>query len=181
MIKILSIDQSLNCSGYCVVELNDKNDDFILIKHGFYKPKSTKSEEKILENCLFFNDLIKTEKIELVLLENIQAQKSLNTFKVLAMLLGALLEVIDLNHCDYMIIPPATWRKILKVKRGTKRKELKQLSKKFVLNKFGLDVIDDVSDAIVMMCYFIENQFKEENDGSFYNNCRSCINDKNLA
>ena len=162
MIKILSIDQSLNCSGYCVVELNEKNDDFILIKHGFYKPKSTKSEEKILENCLFFNNLIKSEKIELVLLENIQAQKSLNTFKVLAMLLGALLEVIGLNHCDYMIIPPATWRKILKVKKGTRRKELKQLSKQFVLNKFGLEVNDDVADSICMLCYFIKN-YEEEN------------------
>ena len=85
---------------------------------------------------------------------------SLKTFKVLGMLLGALLEVIDITHCHYRIIPPATWRKILKVKKGTKRKELKQLSKQFVLNKFGLDVIDDVSDAIVMMCYFIENQIK---------------------
>ena len=160
MIKILSIDQSLNCSGYCVVELNDKNDDFILIKHGFYKPKSTKSEGKILETCLFFKRLIKNEEIELVLLEDIQAQMSLKTFKVLGMLLGALLEVIDITHCHYRIIPPATWRKILKVKKGTKRKELKQLSKQFVLNKFGLDVIDDVSDAIVMMCYFIENQIK---------------------
>ena len=46
MIKILSIDQSLNCSGYCVVELNDKNDDFILIKHGFYKPNQLKVKEK---------------------------------------------------------------------------------------------------------------------------------------
>ena len=79
-----------------------------------------------------------------------------------AMLLGALIEVVNENQCEYMIIPPATWRKILNPKKGMKRKELKELSKQYVHDRFNLEVNDDVADSICMLCYFIEN-YEEEN------------------
>ena len=171
LMKILSIDQSLNCSGYCIYDTDNNN----LIKHGFYKPKCVKSVkknakifnkyvksvEKLYKNCIFFNEIIKEENINLVLLEDVQSQLSISTFKSLSMLLGALVETVKENNCEYVIIPPVTWRKVLNTKKGMKRKELKQLSKQYVLDNFGLDVNDDVADSIVMVCYFIEN-YKEE-------------------
>ena len=156
--KILSIDQSLNCSGYCICESDNLN----LIKCTFYKPKCVKSVEKMYKICVFFNQIIQEENIDLVLLEDVQSQLSIKTFKLLAMLLGALIEVVNENQCEYMIIPPATWRKILNPKKGMKRKELKELSKQYVRDRFNLEVNDDVADSICMLCYFIEN-YEEEN------------------
>lgn len=172
MMKILSIDQSLNCSGYCICESDNLN----LIKCTFYKPKYVKSVEKnvkffdkyvksvekMYKICVFFNQIIQEENIDLVLLEDVQSQLSIKTFKLLAMLLGALIEVVNENQCEYMIIPPATWRKILNPKKGMKRKELKELSKQYVRDRFNLEVNDDVADSICMLCYFIEN-YEEEN------------------
>ena len=156
--KILSIDQSLNCSGYCICESDNLN----LIKCTFYKPKCVKSVEKMYKICVFFNQIIQEENIDLVLLEDVQSQLSIKTFKLLAMLLGALIEVVNENQCEYMIIPPATWRKILNPKKGMKRKELKELSKQYVHDRFNLEVNDDVADSICMLCYFIENYEGEQ-------------------
>ena len=151
--KILSIDQSLNCSGYCICESDNLN----LRKCTFYKPKCVKSVEKMYKICIFFNQVIQEENIDLVLLEDVQSQLSIKTFKLLSMLLGALIEVVNENQCEYMIIPPATWRKILNPKKGMKRKDLKELSKQYVRDRFNLEVNDDVADSICMLCYFIEN------------------------
>ena len=156
--KILSIDQSLNCSGYCICESDNLN----LIKCTFYKPKCVKSVEKMYKICVFFNQIIQEENIDLVLLEDVQSQLSIKTFKLLSMLLGALIEVVNENQCEYMIIPPATWRKILNPKKGMKRKELKELSKQYVRDRFNLEVNDDVADSICMLCYFIENYEGEQ-------------------
>ena len=45
--------------------------------------------------------------------------------------------------------------------KGKKRDELKSNSKKYVLDKYGINVSDDVSDAILIGTYYFENIFQE--------------------
>lgn len=150
--KILSVDQSTTSSGYCIMEIFPDN-TYELLSYGLYKPKGD-VEERILDTCNFFSDVIKKENIKLCVLENVQSQSNPSTFRLLAMLLGALIEMIDVNGSEYVIVAPSTWRKILPTKRGMKRKELKALSKQYVLDEFKITVNDDISDSICIGIWF---------------------------
>lgn len=53
------------------------------------------------------------------------------------------------NTATFREVTPSVWRKRVGLKQGaTKREELKQESVEYVLNKYGIDVIDDIADAI---------------------------------
>lgn len=58
---------------------------------------------------------------------------------------------------------PSEWRKQLEFRQGgkIKREELKQQSKDYVLDMFGINVIDDISDAICLGCAFLRRYVTE--------------------
>ena len=70
-----------------------------------------------------------------------------------------------LNDAFIETIAPSEWRKFLNFKQGksVKRTELKQQSMDYVQDMFGLNVTDDVSDAICILCAFIQ-KYEEENE-----------------
>ena len=157
--KLLSVDQSSTCSGLSIFEYSKENADYQLIWNDKYKPSGNDFEEKMLNLANYIDRLIKREKIKMILLENIQAQTNLATHKKLCMLLGALIEVADVNNIDYTVISSSTWRKLLHTKKGMKRKELKQLAKNYVFNRFEVEVSEDEADSICMACYFFQELF----------------------
>lgn len=81
---------------------------------------------------------------ETVVLRNAQTQRFLTR-------LQGIVYAWCMNHeCEFNTIRPTTWRKQLNFSQGknVKRDQLKEQSVKYVLNKYGLDVGDDESDAI---------------------------------
>ena len=72
------------------------------------------------------------------------------------MLLGALLELCDVEKVKYDIISSNTWRTLIKPKKGMKRKELKQLAQKFVLDKYGIETTEDEADSICLGTYYLQ-------------------------
>lgn len=157
--KLLSVDQSSTCSGLSIFEYSEENADYQLIWHDKYKPLGNDFEEKMLNLANYIDKLIKREEIEMILLENVQAQTNLATHKKLCMLLGALIEVTDINNIDYTVISSNSWRKLLHAKKGMKRKELKQLAKNYVFDKFEIESSEDEADSICMACYYYEELF----------------------
>ena len=54
-----------------------------------------------------------------------------------------------MNSCDYFTYYPSEWRKLLGIgEAGVKRNALKELDKQYIREKYGLEVNDDIADAI---------------------------------
>ena len=161
--NILVLDQATT-SGYAVFEINNWEDDAILVEHGHYTAKGSDFEEKIFDLCNFVSKLINEREIDFVVLENVQAQSNINTHKKLCMLLGALLELCDVEKVKYDIVSSNTWRTLIKPKKGMKRKELKQLAQKFVLDKYGIETTEDEADSICLGTYYLQYVYNIEEE-----------------
>ena len=103
----------------------------------------------------FVNKLIDEFKPELIVVEGIQYQSNQFTYAQLARLQGLLIDLCVEGNYLYEVVPPSTWRTI--GIKGRKRVEQKKSSVQFVKDNFGLDVNDDVADAINMGFYALKN------------------------
>jgi hypothetical protein len=86
-------------------------------------------------------------------MEDIQYQANgILTFKILAMLLGIIQEVCCENNIEFDVVQPNVWRKYAGT-NGKNRREEKILSVAKVKEKFGINVSDDVAEAILIGIY----------------------------
>lgn len=155
--KILSIDQSTTCSGYCVCDIGE---NFKIANYGFIKVTGD-FEERLIKMCENIELLLKNRSIELIILEGIFKLANTKTFGELSQLLGALKELANIYTIPVKVISSSEWRKLFNVPPKTKRNDLKKLSKNYVLENFGLSVIDDVSDAICLGYYWYLKEIGE--------------------
>lgn len=152
--KLLSLDQSTKCTGYCVFE-DDK-----LLK--FDKIKTGNAFEFIynLQDMLnAIEQLIIQEKPDKIVFENIQnqASKNVETFKKLSGLFYGVMLLCEKHNIPYKTYYSSEWRKIVGFKGKMNRTELKQKSKAMIKEKYDVDVIDDISDSILIALAFIES------------------------
>ena len=146
--NVLSVDQATK-TGFSVF----KEDD--LFKYGCFDLSDvtrksygdTYFDEKVLNVQMFLERCIGEFEIDLVVMEDIQKQQNVQTYKNLAYLQGALKLYCYSNHIPYSILKPSEWRKVLKIK-GRKREEQKANSIKYVESKYGIIVSDDIADSI---------------------------------
>lgn len=157
MIRVLSLDQA-TITGYSIFEHDNENDDFQLIKYGVYKSNGKIFDNKIVNICDYVEKLIDDFEISLLIIEDVQLQSNVMTFGKLSRLIGGLIELSNKKNIEILIIKPSEWRKGLGIK-GKKREELKLNSRKYVLNKYGIDVTDDISDSILIGTYYFEELF----------------------
>ena len=157
MTVLLALDQATK-TGFSIFEKNEWEDDFKLLSYGLYRAKGDTFENKIIDVCDYFDILIHEYQIDIILIEDVQAQSNTLTYGKLSRLVGALIELSNINEINYNIIHSSTWRSELNIK-GKTRKELKENSQKYVKNKYGLDVPDDVADSICIGTYYL---MKEE-------------------
>lgn len=162
---LLSLDQSLNLTGFAIFN----NIDGELYKYGVFDLKDIKgdnvTDEKILNIKMFIDKIINNYNIKLVVIEDIQSQSNINTFKLLSWLQGVLKNYLYENGVPYLIISPATWRKELGIK-GRKRDEQKISAINYVKSKYRIDVSSDVADAICIGLATIEKM--KANDIKIY-------------
>lgn len=144
---LLSLDQSLNLTGFAI--FSSVNGD--LYKYGIFDLKDIKgdniSDEKIYNIKMFLDRIIKEYNIKFVVIEDIQSQSNVNTFKLLSWLQGVLKNYLYENNIPYAIISPPAWRKELGIK-GRKRDEQKINAINYIKNRYNIDVSSDVADAI---------------------------------
>lgn len=104
----------------------------------------------------FISDIvIKEWKPDFICFEDIQYQNGIITFKILAMLLGIVQEVINENDIPFEIVSPNVWRKYAGT-AGKDRKTEKMLSKAVVKEKYNISVNDDVAEAILIGHYGVK-------------------------
>lgn len=91
-----------------------------------------------------------------IIMEDIQYQNNgLLTYKALAMLLGVVQELCEEEEVEYEAVSPNVWRKYAGTAGKTRREE-KMLSVAVVKDKYGITVIDDIAEAILIGRYAVK-------------------------
>lgn len=145
--RIIAFDQATNITGWCIFD-NKK-----LLNYGIIDTSKFKSvDEKISKQKKEIQKLIKKYKPELFAIEDIQYQQNQYTYKILAELLGVISNTFFENEYPFVIISPSKWKSYCNIK-GRKREEQKVNAIQFVKDKFNIDVISDIADAICIGWY----------------------------
>lgn len=149
--KILAIDQSSAVLGISFFEEGQlKKVEKIKV------PKNEDINDKIHNIKIIINNLYDKLSPDIITLEDIQQQLNVNTYKVLAELLGVLIEFCIERKIRYEIVHPKTWKSYCGIK-GKKRDEQKKNTILFVKDKFGVDVGEDEADSICIGFYSVSN------------------------
>lgn len=146
-LRILSFDQSTKLTGWAF--FNSKE----LEGYGIIDGSKIKNlDEKLLYQKNEIIKLYNNFSPDFVIIEDIQYQKNIFTYKELAELLGIISNYFYEHKINYLIIPPSQWKSYCDIK-GRKRAEQKENTIQFVKNKFNIDVSDDIADAICIGWY----------------------------
>lgn len=144
--RILSLDLSTRSSGYAIGK------DGSLETHGCITASSRDVVKRIIKMRDQLSKIIKDNKIDKIIMEEVRPEYNSHTNKVLMWLQAVIVVAayqIDSN-IEYEFIGASEWRAALKIKqgRGVKREALKPQDIQYVQNKYGIQVNDDQADAI---------------------------------
>lgn len=163
--RIMAFDQATITSGWSVW------DDGKLINYGKWTSNGVKSTQRISLTKQWFASMIESWVPSIIFLEDIQLQKFDNykggesaavvTYKKLAHLQGVLKNYCYENGIPYEIVSPSTWRTFSGVK-GRTRTDKKRSAQLIVKELCGIDVSDDIADAILIGRYASTKNAKSE-------------------
>ena len=147
--NILSLDASTKSTGWAIYEGTN------LKSYGCITSSSTDLFKRIHKMVDEINLLIKENKIDKIILEEVRPEngvQNIKTHKALMFLQGALAMMAHDNYpkIESIYLYPSEWRKSCKIKtgRGVIRETVKQHDIRFVEETFGIKVNDDIADAI---------------------------------
>lgn len=146
MIKILGVDASTKCSGYCLIDENG-----ILLSHSVFNYKKEKDiQERIDLQIKEFIKLFKIEKPDICYIENTWNKQNIETTKALTNIIGAIRCLCVGYKCAFNLVLPSTWRSVIGINDGKniKRDEFKERSIRWVKEKYDINVLDDEAEAI---------------------------------
>ena len=142
--KIISLDQSLSCTGWAVFD-----DKILIAADTFSVSKTAPMDRRLLEIYKNLTDLYHEYEFEKVYFEDIQLQAgNALTYKHLAYAQAAIILWCGNMNIDYEILAPSHWRKVLGGNFGRKRADQKRHAIELVEKWTGLTVSSDVADAI---------------------------------
>lgn len=152
--RILSLDLSTRSSGWCVGK------DGSLEDHGCITASSRDVVKRIIKMRDQLSKLIKNNKIDKIIMEEVRPEYNSHTNKVLMWLQAVIVVAayqIDSN-IEYEFVGANEWRAALKIKqgRGVKRQILKPQDIQYVKDKYGITVNDDQADAICIFNAYYE-------------------------
>ena len=144
--KILSLDLSTKSSGFAIGQNGS------LETHGCITASSRDVIKRIIKMRDQLSKIIKNNKIDKIIMEEVRPEYNSHTNKVLMWLQAVIVVTayeIDSN-IEYEFVGASTWRAVLKIKqgRGVKRQALKPQDIQYVQNKYNIQVNDDQADAI---------------------------------
>ncbi|MBD9054348.1 MAG: hypothetical protein EGR23_12335 [Holdemanella biformis] len=161
---ILSLDQALHISGWCIFEDNK------ISQFGHWEIFGNKPIEQRLNAIIQeLNELYNKFEFAEIAFEDIQYQNNAETYKKLAFVQATIIIWCYSNDIKFSILSPSHWRSILKreygISFGKKRTEQKKASVEFIKDKFNIEPTEDEADSICLgLAYMIE---KEKNQGAF--------------
>ena len=157
--KVLALDQDSYKIGWAIY-LGEK-----LVKSGVVKFNGDLME-RFCAIQKWTQKIIKTEKVEMVLYEDIFA-KNMNTYKILSMLRCAIELILYKSGVDYCCITASTWKNGIHLK-GKAREQQKLDSIEFALNHYKTTKKrgNDECDAICMGHYWVHrDKYNNSIDG----------------
>lgn len=147
--KIIGVDASSKSFGYSVFE------DRQLVSYGCLTASSTDLIKRINKIIKEFEDVLSSNKdTQKIIMEEVipTIGKNNKTYKALMWLQGAVAIMVHDKFPNIKIeyIYPSSWRSNCSIKtgKGITREQLKQADINFVKKKYGIDVNDDIADAI---------------------------------
>ena len=152
--KVLSLDLSTHSSGWCIGQ------DGVLETHGCITASSKDVKNRIIKMRDQLITIIKENKIEKIIMEQVRPDYNSHTSKVLMWLQAAVViatyQISPKIQCQFIGVNE--WRAVLKIKqgRGIKRDVLKPQDIQYVKDKYGITVNDDQADAICIFDAYYE-------------------------
>lgn len=155
--RFIAFDQSSNVTGWSLWE------DGHLIEHEMIDLKKEKnSEKRFAEMVLRIYKVIRATNPSLVVIEEVAQQQNVLTVKVLARLQGAIIGYCTAHSIAVKIVEPSHWRSVLEFQqgRGVKREDLKWQALDYVRKTFGLQLPEDMAEAVCIGAAHIEETNK---------------------
>lgn len=148
MSKVMSVDQSTRCSGYCLVV----DDEYVCSGVIDMSKSKLETQERSFEMAKAIWKLIKKHKPDYLIIEDVQNQGSTKTVIILARLQGLILGYAEAHGVQTHILAPTVWRSELHYLQGpkVKRAELKQQSADYVKKNYGFVKSEDENEAIAL-------------------------------
>lgn len=146
--KILTLDLSTKSSGFAIGQ------DESLIQHGCITASSKDVVKRIIKMRDQLSILIKNNKIDKIIMEEVRPDYNAHTGKVLMWLQSAIViaayQIDSKIECQF--VTANQWRAALKIRqgRGVKREYLKPQDIQYVQDKYNIHVNDDQADAICL-------------------------------
>jgi len=174
-IKILALDQARN-GAWSIFDATNK----ALLAHGTWSfpVKKFDFSRAVYEITRIATDLVQSNNIDVVFIEDTQLRQNAQSFKKLAQLQGALINLFEGLGVQYESVPPTRWQSYCGA-RGRSFKEQKSnamdipspgpkasklLSMQFVYTQFGIETDNDnLADAIAIGWYAV-NHIKNEKE-----------------
>lgn len=154
MKRVVSIDSSTKKTGAALF-INGKLKEYKLID--LSDNRSVNDRMNLMGKEL--QDLLSYWKPELVVIEEPNGYgKNIQVYRYLSEIIG-IVRIWAFNHkCTMEEIKPSVWRKRIGINQSKKKRdELKAESIAYVKNTYGLEVNDDVADAICIgACLYME-------------------------
>ena len=158
MNKLLALDQSSHITGYAIF------DNGQLIKYGKFSCDIPELDARLVQIKQKVKELIDEYQIDYVVLEDIQQQSNVannvQTFKILAEVLGVLVEFLEEQQICHSCVLASTWKAQLGIK-GRTRAEQKRNAQAYILDTYNIKATQDESDAICIGRYMTQ---KSPND-----------------
>lgn len=139
----LALDQASSVTGFSVWENKELIEYGKISMEGEFPDRVNKVKDFLLSK---YKELSERGEVEVVL-EDIQLQQNVETFKKLAQLLGVLECCLCENSIKYHIVYSSEWKSYNSI-GGKNRSEQKRNAQSFVLTNYGHKVTQDEADAI---------------------------------
>lgn len=108
---------------------------------------------RLVKNRQWLENIVINEwQPDLIVLEDIQYQNNIQTFKTLAMLLGNAVVSSKINNIKYETVLSKVWRSHFLI-NGKNRIQQKIQAIEQVKKMYGIEVIDDIAEAILLGKY----------------------------
>lgn len=157
--RILALDNATENLGLSIYDNGKLVYYSLLVFKGNFDSRITKIFN------IVSNTMIDNWKPDYIVFEDIQYQNNYQTYKKLAMLLGALVVAAKRSAIDYQIIPPVEWRSHYQI--TGKREDVKAKAVKLVKQMYNIDVIDDIAEAILIGHYVADERYIEQLEVAF--------------
>lgn len=163
--KIMALDAGTKSTGVAI--FNDKK----LERYECFTASSTDLIKRISKIIAQLEQILQEEEINEIILEEVRPDaeisgfKNIKTHKALMYLQAAIVFLIHerFKYIKITFVYPSEWRKGCSIKTGAgvRRESLKAQDIAFVKEQYGIDVNDDIADAIGIGHSYV-NQFKNE-------------------